>query len=76
MLLLGACASGPGRDEARQSLTTQLVDRGLPSTIAACVVERFFAARSDDELAAFFERDELTDDELTEFAELGDECGG
>lgn len=73
--LLPACSSAPGRDQARDDLVEQLVDQGLPSAIAACVVDRFFAAHSDDELEEFYDRDELTDDELTEFARLGRECG-
>ncbi len=56
-------------------LVAQLVDGGLPDAVAECVVESFFDTRSDTELKAFFEREELTDDEREEFARLGEICG-
>jgi hypothetical protein len=62
------------RDDAVRSLTEQLVDGGLERDIAECVVERFFAERSNDEIDAFFDRPELTEGEQAEFARLGAEC--
>ncbi len=72
---LAACASAPGRDEARDDLIEQLVGRGLPSAIAECVVDRFFAAHSDSELREFYDRDELSDEEIEEFTTFGADCG-
>ena len=73
--LAAGCSSAPGREEARDDLVEQLVDRGLPSAIAACVVDRFFAAHSDDELREFYDRNELTDAEVEEFTTYGADCG-
>lgn len=74
-LALTACASGRGRDEARDDLVEQLVGRGLPTELAECVVDRFFAAHSDAELKEFYDREELTDAEAGEFAAYGADCG-
>ena len=41
---------------------------------AECVVEAFFASKSDDELKGFFDRPELTPEEAVEFAALGKSC--
>ena len=40
-----------------------------------CIAQKFFATRTDQELADFFARPELTEPEQVEFARLGDECG-
>jgi hypothetical protein len=72
-LLVAACGS-PARDEAHQTLVDQLVDGGLDRATAACVVDAFFAGKSNDDLRGFFERKELTAAESKEFAELGKKC--
>lgn len=71
---LGACGESNSRKRARAELVDQLVDGGLERTVADCVVEAFFDTRNDRELRDFFEREELTDDERTEFAQLGELC--
>ena len=71
---LFGCASS-GRDEVRDGLVDQLVDEGgLDRSVAECVVDGFFDGRDNDELNAFFDRDELTEDERAEFLRLGEEC--
>ncbi|MCU1358920.1 MAG: hypothetical protein JWN99_209 [Ilumatobacteraceae bacterium] len=69
-----ACGGGLSRAEARSDLVDQLVSGGIDRTVAECVVEQFFDARSDDELKAFFDREELTDAERAEFARLTKGC--
>jgi hypothetical protein len=74
-VLIAGCGRGFDRDGSRDQLVADLVDGGLDPDVADCVVERFFAERTDDELRAFFERDELTEAERTEFVQLGVACG-
>lgn len=71
---LAGCGNRSRRDGAVRALTEQLVDGGLERSVAECVVERFFADRSLDEVDAFFDRPELTEGERDEFARLGNEC--
>lgn len=71
---LAACGESNSRKRARADLVDQLVEGGLERAVADCVVESFFDVRNDDELRAFFEREELTDDERREFAQLGEVC--
>jgi hypothetical protein len=73
VLALAGCGSSP-RDEARQSLVKQLEDGGLDAKTAECVVDAFFAGKSNDELKGFFDRPQLTPDEAVEFAALGKRC--
>ena len=71
--LVASC--GPAaRDEARDSLVKQLQEGGLDQKTAECVVEAFFASKTDDELKGFFDRPELTPEEAVEFAALGKSC--
>lgn len=73
LLALPAC--GSPRDNARDDFVEQFVQEGgLPRAVAVCVVDAFFAARSTDELKAFFARTQLTDAERAEFARLGEHC--
>jgi hypothetical protein len=67
-------ACGGARDRSRGDLIDQLVEGGLENELAECVVDAFFDARDDDELRAFFGRDDLTADERDEFARLGALC--
>lgn len=70
--VLAGC--GGTRDRARGDLVDQLVEGGLEDELAECVVEAFFDARTDDELKAFFDREDLTAAERDEFARLGAAC--
>jgi hypothetical protein len=72
--LLVACGDSDSRKRARAELVDQLVEGGLERGVADCVVEAFFDARNDRELRDFFDREELTDDERSEFAQLGKLC--
>jgi len=71
--VLAGCGSDT-RGEARRSLVQQLVEGGLERPIAECVIDAFFADRSDAELKGFFDRPQLTPDEAAEFAALGAKC--
>ncbi len=71
---LSACGESNSRQRARAELVDQLVEGGLEREVADCVVEAFFDARNDRELRDFFDREELTDDERSEFAQLGELC--
>ena len=73
VVALAACGSAP-RDEARQSLVKQLEDGGLDQRTAECVVDSFFAGKTNEELKGFFDRPQLTPDEAVEFAALGKRC--
>ena len=73
LLLVGCVESGDRRD-ARETLTEQLVDAGLSEDLADCVVDRFFAVRTDAQLKAFYERESLTSEERDEFADLAQVC--
>jgi hypothetical protein len=68
-----SCSSNQ-RDDARDSLVKQLEDGGLDQRTAQCVVAAFFAGKTDDELKGFFDRPQLTPEEATEFAALGEKC--
>ncbi len=66
---------GSVRDRAHDDLVDQLVNEGgLARPVADCVVDRFFDARTTEELKEFFQREGLTEAEAAEFARLGDEC--
>ncbi|MCB1000732.1 MAG: hypothetical protein KDB40_15665 [Acidimicrobiales bacterium] len=69
-----ACGDSRSRQRARTELVDQLVAGGLERPVADCVVEGFFVVRNDAELRDFFARDELTEAERAEFAELGEDC--
>lgn len=49
-------------------------DGDIPEALARCVVDRFFAERTDEELARFMEDPEATRAELDEFAALTTVC--
>ena len=73
LVTLAGC--GTVRDRAHDDLVDQLVhDGGLARPVAVCVVDKFFQARTTDELKKFFQRDDLTEAEAAEFARLGEEC--
>lgn len=78
VLLLGpglAACRKSSRPEARTAFITQLQqDGGLTRDAAECIVERFFADRTDQELKEFFERTELTPAEAEEFGRLAQQC--
>jgi hypothetical protein len=73
VVAVAGCGSST-RDEARDSLVKQLQEGGLDKKTAECVVEAFFASKSDEELKGFFDRPELTPEEAVEFAALGKSC--
>lgn len=71
---LTACRKS-SRPAARTAFIAQLQQEGgLTIDVAQCIVDRFFAERSDEELKAFFDRAELTAAERDEFARLGQLC--
>jgi hypothetical protein len=71
---LAGCAVNP-RDHARTDFVNQLEhDGGITHDQAVCIVDKFFAHRTTDELKAFFARKNLTDTERAEFAALGKQC--
>jgi hypothetical protein len=72
--LVAACGRGADRNDARDDFVQQLVDNDFDRDMAECVVDAFFHGRTDQELQAFLDRDELTDDERTEFANLAVAC--
>ena len=70
---LAGCRST--REDALSQFTDQLEQEGgLPRPVAECVAEKFFAARSTEDLKEFFDRVDLTEPEQAEFAQLGKEC--
>ena len=73
VVALAGCGSA-SRDESRQSIVKQLEDGGLDAKTAECVVDAFFAGKSNEELKGFFDRPQLTPDEAVEFAALGKRC--
>ena len=73
--LVTVAGCGSVRDRAHDDLVDQLVgDGGLARSVADCVVDKFFEARTTEELKEFFEREGLTEAESIEFARLGEEC--
>ena len=73
--LVTVTGCGSVRDRAHDDLVDQLVtEGGLPEAVAGCVVDKFFEARTTEELKEFFARKGLTEAESAEFARLGDEC--
>lgn len=77
MIVLAVVAASCGsqaRNDARDSLVKQLQDGGLDHKTAVCVVDAFFAKKTDAELKGFFDRPTLTPDEAAEFAALGQRC--
>jgi hypothetical protein len=72
--VLGGCRKS-SRPDARAAFVEQLQQEGgLTPDVAECIVDAFFAERTDQELKEFFERKELTAAERDEFARLGREC--
>lgn len=71
---LAGCGESRARRDAREGLTSQLVEAGVAPNLASCIVERFFATRDDGELAGFFERPELTEGEAAEIRALTRAC--
>ncbi len=72
--LVAGCAPS-SRDHAHDQFVQQFETQGhLTHDQAVCVVDKFFAGRSDAELKAFFERKDLTAAESAEFAALGQQC--
>jgi len=74
LAVVAASCAAPARSEARDTLVKQLTDGGLDKKTADCVVDAFFANKSDAELKGFFDRPTLTPDEAAEFAALGQRC--
>lgn len=78
VLVVGVVTTGCGesraRREAREGLTSQLVEAGVAPELAACIVDGFFATRDDEELTGFFDRPRLTDAESDEIARLTRSC--
>jgi hypothetical protein len=67
--------SHSSRGTALGQFTRQLESKGgVTHEQAQCIAEKFFSTRTDQELAAFFARPELTEPEQAEFARLGIEC--
>lgn len=72
--VLGGCRKS-SRPDARAAFVAQLQQEGgLASDVAECIVDRFFADRTDQELKEFFERTELTPAEAEEFGRLAEAC--
>lgn len=72
--VLGGCRKS-SRPDARTAFVAQLQQEGgLASDVAECIVDRFFADRTDQELKEFFERTELTQAEAEEFGRLAQAC--
>ena len=73
-----AAITGCGRSSRGTALgqfTRQLESKGgVTHEQATCIAAKFFATRTDQELADFFARPELTEPEQAEFARLGNEC--
>jgi hypothetical protein len=71
---VAGCSSNP-RAHARADFVNQLeTEGGISHDQATCIVDKFFAHRTTDELKAFFARKVLTEAERTEFATLGKQC--
>jgi uncharacterized lipoprotein YajG len=74
LVLLAGCGHS-SRATALAQFTKQLESKGgVTHQEAACIAAKFFATRTDQELADFFARPELTEPEQAEFARLGNEC--
>lgn len=72
--VLGGCRKS-SRPDARTAFIAQLQQEGgLTLEAAECIVDLFFAERSDQELKEFFERTDLTQAEAEEFGRLAQEC--
>jgi hypothetical protein len=72
--VIAASCGSQARNDARDSLVKQLESGGLDHKTALCVVDAFFANKTDAELKGFFDRPTLTPDEAAEFASLGLRC--
>ena len=74
LVLLAGCGHS-SRGTALAQFTRQLESKGgVTHEQAQCIAAKFFATRTDQELADFFARPELTEPEQAEFARLGNEC--
>jgi uncharacterized lipoprotein YajG len=74
LVLLAGC-SHSSRFTALAQFTRQLESKGgVTHEQASCIATKFFATRTDKELADFFARPELTEPEQAEFARLGNDC--
>jgi uncharacterized lipoprotein YajG len=74
LVVIAGC-SHSSRGTALGQFTRQLESKGgVTHEQATCIATKFFATRTDQELADFFARPELTEPEQAEFARLGVEC--
>ena len=74
VMMFSAGCTDP-RAKAKDDFVTQLItEGGLDRAKAECVVDKFFATRSVDELRAFFARAALTPAERNDFATIAAAC--
>jgi hypothetical protein len=74
LVLVVGCGHS-SRATALAQFTKQLESKGgVSNEQAHCIATKFFATRTDQELADFFARPDLTEPEQAEFARLGNEC--
>ena len=75
LLVLALTGCVDSRGSARSDFVTQLItEGGLDRAQATCVVDKFFATRSTDELKKFFARKDLTAAERADFAAIAAAC--
>ena len=75
LLPVTAGCRSSSRPRARTAFIEQLQQEGgLTRDVAQCIVDAFFAERSDQERKAFFDRKELTAAESEEFGRLAQQC--
>jgi hypothetical protein len=76
VVLAGCRKPGLSRDEVRNRwVDTYVSELGLSESEAGCIVDRWFAELSDDELKPLTTGDELNDEQLQRFGELAVACG-
>ena len=74
VMLVTSCATSASRAEVVTAWREALVSSGLTEADARCITDGFFGSMSNDEVARFQSRDELTPDEFARWSQIAAEC--
>lgn len=74
VMVVASCTTSASRAEVITAWREALVSSGLTEADARCITDGFFESLSNDEVARFQSRDELTPDEFARWSQVSAEC--
>ena len=74
VMFVASCTTSASRAEVITAWREALVSSGLTEADARCITDGFFGSMSNDEVARFQSRDELTPDEYARWSHIAVEC--